>query len=1017
MARLDDTAYPRLKSHPTPHDLAAVYTPSWDEIALANTATTGLRTRVCFLVLLKAYQRLGYPIALADVPAPIVAHIAHAVGVPPTPLSIAGYDTSGTRQRHLIAIRAHLQVFPWGAVARRAMLGALREAARTKNDLADLINVAIEELVRQRYELPAFDTLDRAARHVRAAVNRTLYRRVATALTPQARATIDGLFIADLTTRRTPWNDLKADPRTPTITHLKELLTRQRWIAAHNVGVRALADAPPIKVRHLAAEAMTLDAARMGALEPHKRDTLAAALLFVRAQQALDDLGTMFTRQMRRIHNDGKAAMVAYRTEAAPRTDALVGTLRDLVVAHGQEGTDAERFAAMDAVISGRGGDVLIEECDAHLAHAGSNYYPFLWRPYRSHRATLFHLLDSLTLRSTTQDTGIDDALAFLRAHADCTGDTLRTVRMERTAAGDAQAVPVVDLSWISEGWWRLVTGERTRGTYPDRINRRHFEVCVFSQVLWDLSSGDLCIVGSDEFADYRAQQVSWAEYDAGIAAYGRVVGLPVEGPAFVTHVRRWLEETARTADYSFPANKDVRIENGEPIITRPAPAPAPDGLPALEAVLATRMEAHALSLLDALADTARWLNWPRYFGPLSGFDARIDDPLAKYLAVVFCYGANIGPAQLAKACDGLERRQLIWINQRHVSEEGLDRAIACVVNGYRRFTLPKCWGSATRVGADGTQWELYENNLLAERHIRYGGYGGIGYYHVAGDYIALFSRFIPCGALEGVYILDPFFRHTSDEPPEAVHSDTHGQSAAIFGLSYLLGIQLMPRIRNWKDLTWCRPGPESRYEHIDGLFTDTIDWDLIATHLPDMLRVALSIKEGRFTPSTILRRLGAYSRKNKLYHAFRELGRAVRTGFLLRYLSDADVRATIQAAMNKNESFNNYLQWVAFGGGGVIAENDRAAQRKVVKFNHLLSNCLLFATVALMSRELTDLREEGYPIEADAGAALSPYMTTHLNRFGRYSLDLTRTPMALDYDAPILSATVGRETPGTTPR
>ncbi len=80
--------------------------------------------------------------------------------------------------------------------------------------------------------------------------------------------------------------------------------------------------------------------------------------------------------------------------------------------------------------------------------------------------------------------------------------------------------------------------------------------------------------------------------------------------------------------------------------------------------------------------------------------------------------------------------------------------------------------------------------------------------------------------------------------------------------------------------------------------------------------------------------------------------------------------------------------EWVAFGGGGVIAENDRAAQRKVVKFNHLLSNCLLFSTVALMSRALTDLRAEGYPIEADAVAALSPYMTTHLKRFGRYSLD-----------------------------
>jgi TnpA family transposase len=181
----------------------------------------------------------------------------------------------------------------------------------------------------------------------------------------------------------------------------------------------------------------------------------------------------------------------------------------------------------------------------------------------------------------------------------------------------------------------------------------------------------------------------------------------------------------------------------------------------------------------------------------------------------------------------------------------------------------------------------VYENNLLSELTVRYGDYGGIGYYHVSGTYIARFSRFIPCGTLEGIYILDPFFAAPEEDAdlPEALHSDMHGQSAPIFGLSYLLGIELMPRIRGWKGLTWCRPSADSHYEHIDALLSDTVDWELIATHLPDMLRVALSIKEGLLTPSTILRRLGTYSRKNRrLYHAFWELGRAIRTGYLLRY-------------------------------------------------------------------------------------------------------------------------------------
>jgi TnpA family transposase len=60
---------------------------------------------------------------------------------------------------------------------------------------------------------------------------------------------------------------------------------------------------------------------------------------------------------------------------------------------------------------------------------------------------------------------------------------------------------------------------------------------------------------------------------------------------------------------------------------------------------------------------------------------------------------------------------------------------------------------------------------------------------------------------------------------------------------------------------------------------------------MPDRLRVVVSIRTGAILPSHILRRLGSHSRKNRLYFALRELGRAVRSMFLLRYLSDLDLR------------------------------------------------------------------------------------------------------------------------------
>ena len=441
---------------------------------------------------------------------------------------------------------------------------------------------------------------------------------------------------------------------------------------------------------------------------------------------------------------------------------------------------------------------------------------------------------------------------------------------------------------------------------------------------------------------------------------------------------------------------------------------------------------AFSIPSLDILTDTELWLDWTQYFRLLSGHDSKIQDSVSRYLAATFCAGAaapsavrrtvrrfasrcNIGSSQTANSLSNFDRKQIAYVttrveqaetssafplvNQRHIGLPSFEKAIYRIINAYNKFSLPKFWGTGKRVSSDGTKWDIYEQNLLAEYHIRYGGYGGIGYYHVSDTYIALFSHFIPCGVWEAVYILDGLLKNNSDIQPDTIHADTQGQSTHVFALAYLLGIKLMPRIRNWQDLTLCRPDKQVRYDHIDELFTDVIDWKLIETHLPDMLRVILSIKAGKLTASTILRKLGTYSRKNRLYKAFSELGRAVRTGFLMEYLSSQELRQTIQGALNKSEAFNGFTKWVGFGNAGIIQQNSREEQRKIIKYNHLVSNCLIFYNVFEISRILQEYIQAGNTLEAEIIGALSPYLTKHINRFGSYSLDLNRQPPTLDFE------------------
>ena len=82
-----------------------------------------------------------------------------------------------------------------------------------------------------------------------------------------------------------------------------------------------------------------------------------------------------------------------------------------------------------------------------------------------------------------------------------------------------------------------------------------------------------------------------------------------------------------------------------------------------------------------------------------------------------------------------------------------------------------------------------------------------------------------------------------------------------------------------------------------------------------------MSVKAGKITASTILRRFGTKNRKNKLYFALRELGRVVRTMFLLEYITDIDLRKTIQDATCKSEEFSEFARWL-FANGGKIPAN-----------------------------------------------------------------------------------------------
>lgn len=984
MSSIHETAYPQLKAEPTLQELETIYTPSAVEKTFVFAQYQRQQARAFLLIQLKLMQRLGYVPALVSVPTDILQHICKKARLTkPTKEELAHYERTGHKTRHMQCLRKHLDLQVVDANGRSWLKEQAELAAQTKQELPDIINILIEELIRRRYELPGFTVLSRVAQQARTTINERIYQSVEKNLSAAATAQLNQLLQGQ--PGRSGWDNLKREPKKPTAREVASFLLHIQWLVKAADGLPLVKGIAVTKRLQLVLEARALDIAEMRALKADKRYALAVLLVQSQLQKAMDDVAEIFIKTLRNLHHVAEERLKQYHLEHADQVDRLIGKFREVLTTWQDAGTAAERMLHVDKTVGDP--EPWIAQCDEHIEYAGNNYYPFLLHPYRSKRALLFQCLDVLSLKSTSQDGTLLRAMAWLKDY--------RTSHREHICL-TTNDISELSLKWIPEKWRGLVLGKIKTGVPPAMLHRKYFELCVLSHVMQELKSGDIFVEHSDQYDDYREHLVTWEEYHTESSHYGELVGLPVNADEFVKSMQRELSERAQQVDDRFPDNEHVDIGESGLLIRRTERLLPPSNLDAIDQAIIKAMR--EMSIVDVLTETEQWLDLHRFFGPLSGFEAKIDDPRKRFISTLFCYGCNLGPTQTARSVKNLSRKQVAWLNLKHVTEERLDKATVKVINAYNRFALPRYWGSGKHVSVDGTKWNVYEQNLLTEYHIRYGGYGGIGYYHVSDMYIALFSRFIPCGAHEAIYILDPLIKNESDIQPDTVHGDTQAQSAPVFGLAHLLGINLMPRIRGIKELTFFKPDKEAQYRHINRLFKGSIDWELIARHYPDMLRVVISIKAGKITPSMILRRLGTFSRKNKLYFAFRELGRVVRTLFLLNYINDIELRRTIHASTNKSEEFNNFTKWLFFGGEGIIAENVRHEQRKVIKYNQLVANMVILHNVQSMSKVLKGLQQQGHAIDEDVLKALSPYRNNHINRFGDYTLDLQRKVDPIDF-------------------
>ncbi|WP_436778293.1 Tn3 family transposase [Yinghuangia sp. YIM S09857] len=1022
MTSIDRTAYPRFERM-SARDVPDVFMLAAEEVAWAREKTTTGPHLLSLAAWLKSYQYLGYFPRLDQIPAAALVSLRAVLGLAEDVRCEVDADRTAKRQREFV--RKRLGVVYDQAGARVIAEAAIRAAARSKDNPADLINVALEQLIRRRRELPAFSTLNEMAAAIRAEVNRGVFAAVSGRVPGDARARLLRLLVVDPAVRRSQFDRLKDPAKAATVGKLKARLAHLAALDAIGPTGAWLVGVPMAKVGHFAGEARLTDANDMGKVGEAKRLSLLASLVHTLRISARDEVTDMFCKRMAVIHRRGRERLEELREAHRAESERLLEVFGEVLAAawegtaaadddatsvagvdgqgessapddegRGDGGGDAVAAAGEEAarrtgelvlkVLEAGGGlGALTAAHEAVAAHHGNNYLPLVEQFYKSHRSVLFTLVDALELEATSAERAVVDAVAFIRANRDRRGEWIEesTVHVRE----GEKVVLAVDVDAFASGMWRTTLRDKRR---PGMLARRHLEVCVFSHLAAELRSGDVAVVGSDSYANLYDQVMSWEECAPHAAEFCEQAGIPADAAALAAHYRGLLTKTAGEVDAGYPANTDLRLEGGLPVLARRKGAERRPSALALESRILERLPER--SLLDILGRTAHLTGWHRHFGPPSGSDPKIrGDVMGRYVVTAFAYGGNLGPTEVARHMRGVSAHEISTAGNKHADPNKIHRASVDVIDAFAQLDVAGMWGDGRTAAADGSQIDTWENNLLAESHIRYGGFGGIAYRLVSDTYVALFSRFIPCGVWEAVYLLDLLLSNDSAIRPDSVHADTQGQSLPVFGLAALLGFDLLPRIRNWHDLVFHRPDPSTRYRHIDSLFGDhTIDWALIKRHWTDLLRTGISIREGRLSSVTLLRRLGNHSKRNRIYKALRELGCVVRTVTLLRYLSEPELREHITAVTNRTEAFHNYATWLMIGGR-LIGHNDPDYQERVVKFNELIANAAIYSTALDITDAANALAAEGHPVDVDDLATISPYITRTIRRFGDWVLDL----------------------------
>jgi hypothetical protein len=314
-------------------------------------------------------------------------------------------------------------------------------------------------------------------------------------------------------------------------------------------------------------------------------------------------------------------------------------------------------------------------------------------------------------------------------------------------------------------------------------------------------------------------------DFDVNRERYYRDLQQPWDPDQFIEIVEQTMRNALSELDAYMSRNPKVRVraKGKKRIVLTPL-----DSQPELSQLRLLKTEVGRrwpmTSLLDVLKETDLRVGITDVFKTLASREVMPRERLQERLLLcLYGLGTNAGLKRMAASNWEVSYSDLHYVRRRFIEKSALREAIRRVVDATFAARLSHIWGEGTTACAsDSKKFGAWDQNLMTEWHIRYGGRGVMIYWHVERRAACIYSQLKRCSSSEVAAMIEGVSRHCTDMEVQKNYVDSHGQSDVAFAFCHLLGFELMPRLKGVASQRLNRPeaGRSDNYPKLQAILT-----------------------------------------------------------------------------------------------------------------------------------------------------------------------------------------------------